>query len=259
MAEAIHTLPRFNDEDAARQHLESIRWPNGPICPHCGGTDRNSRLNGTAHRPGLLFCGDCRSQFSVTVGTVFERSKVALHKWVYASHLMCASKKGISAKQLERMLGVTYKTAWFMAHRIREAMNIEPAGKLGGGGAPVEVDETYWGNVGKQKPGARGYEHKMKVLTLVERGGEKRSYHLATVNHKALDNMTHDLQIIQIRLREHWKRTRFRPRDAPSPWLYKQLMPVPPLEEKPRKARRPSGQLPASKKTRRSPRPKGSP
>jgi len=186
MAEAIHTLPRFNDEDAARQHLESIRWPNGPICPHCGGTDRNSRLNGTAHRPGLLFCGDCRSQFSVTVGTVFERSKVALHKWVYASHLMCASKKGISAKQLERMLGVTYKTAWFMAHRIREAMNIEPAGKLGGGGAPVEVDETYWGNVGKQKPGARGYEHKMKVLTLVERGGEKRSYHLATVNHKTL-------------------------------------------------------------------------
>ena len=139
MAEATHTEARFNDDDAAREHLESMRWPNGPVCPHCGGTDRNSRLNGASHRPGLLFCGDCRMQFSVTVGTVFERSKVALHKWVYATHLMCASKKGISSKQLERMLGVTYKTAWFMSHRIREAMNITPATPLGGGNAPVEV------------------------------------------------------------------------------------------------------------------------
>lgn len=183
---AIHTEARFNDDSAARDHLESIRWPNGPICPHCGGTERNSRLNGKAHRPGLLFCGDCRSQFSVTVGTVFERSKVALHKWVYATHLMCASKKGISAKQLERMLGVTYKTAWFMAHRIREAMDIPAAGPLGGAGTPVEVDETYWGNVGKQAPGARGYAHKMKVVSLVERNGQKRSYHVANVNAETL-------------------------------------------------------------------------
>ena len=183
MANAVHTEARFTDDDAAREHLESIRWPYGPVCPHCGGTERNSRLNGTSHRAGLLFCGDCREQFTVTVGTVFERSKVALHKWVYASHLMCASKKGISAKQLERMLGVTYKTAWFMAHRIREAMNIAPKGPLG---SPVEVDETYWGNVGTHKPGARGFNHKMKVVTLVERNGEKRSYHLATVNHKTL-------------------------------------------------------------------------
>jgi transposase-like protein len=182
MAEAIHTAARFNDEDAAREHLESIRWPNGPVCPHCGGTERNSRLQGASHRPGLLFCGDCRTQFSVTVGTVFERSKVALHKWVYASHLMCASKKGISAKQLERMLGVTYKTAWFMAHRIREAMNIEPKGQLGGSGSPVEVDETFWGNKGKQKPGARSYHHQMKVVALVERNGEKRSYHVPNVS-----------------------------------------------------------------------------
>jgi transposase-like protein len=186
MAEAIHTEARFNDEDAAREHLESIYWPRGPVCPHCGGTERNSRLNGTAHRPGLLYCADCKSQFTVTVGTVFERSKVALHKWVYASHLMCASKKGISAKQLERMLGVTYKTAWFMAHRIREAMNIAPTGKLGGDGGPVEVDETYWGNNGKQKPGARGGHHKMKIVSLVERGGEKRSFHVPSVNPKTL-------------------------------------------------------------------------
>ena len=182
MATATHTEARFNDEDAARQHLESMRWPNGPVCPHCGGTERNSRLNGASHRPGLLFCGDCRMQFSVTVGTVFERSKVALHKWVYATHLMCASKKGISSKQLERMLGVTYKTAWFMSHRIREAMNIAPTGQLGGNGAPVEVDETFWGNKGKQKPGARSFHHQMKVVSLVERNGEKRSYHVPNIS-----------------------------------------------------------------------------
>ena len=185
MSKAIHTEARFNDEDVAREHLESIRWPNGPECPHCGGTERNSRLNGASHRPGLLFCGDCRKQFSVTVGTVFERSKVPLSKWLYACHLMCASKKAVSSKQLERMLGVTYKTAWFISHRIREAMNIAPTGKLGGS-APVEADETYWGNVGKQRKGARGYDHKMKIVTLVERNGEKRSFHVANVTAKNL-------------------------------------------------------------------------
>lgn len=128
-----------------------------------------------------MFCGDCRSQFSVTVGTVFERSKVLLHKWVYATHLMCASKKGISAKQLERMLGVTYKTAWFMAHRIRAAMCIEPEGPMGGNGEVVEVDETYWGSAKVKPKGARGYDHKMKVVSLVERQGKKRSFHVADV------------------------------------------------------------------------------
>lgn len=185
--DAIHTLPRFNDEDAAREHLENLLWPHGPVCPHCGGAERNSRLNGKAHRPGLLFCGDCRSQFSVTVGTVFESSKVKLHKWVYAVHLMCASKKGISSKQLERMLGVSYKTAWFMSHRIREAMNIEPTGQMGNDGGPVEVDETYWGNTGKHQPGARGGDHKMKIVSLVDREtGTKRSVHVADVTAKTL-------------------------------------------------------------------------
>jgi len=186
MAEAIHTEPRFNDENAAREHLEAIYWPRGPVCPHCGGTERNTRLNGKAHRPGLLYCADCKQQFTVTVGTVFERSKVPLHKWVYATHLMCASKKGISAKQMERMLGVTYKTAWFMAHRIREAMNIAPTGTLGGPGEPVEVDETFWGNKGKQADGARSYHHQMKIVSLVERDGEKRSFHVPNVNSKTL-------------------------------------------------------------------------
>lgn len=183
--EAIHTDPKFNDDDAAREHLEALRWPNGAVCPHCGGADRQSKLEGKSHRPGLYFCGHCRQQYTVTVGTVFERSKVALHKWVYATHLMCASKKGISAKQLERMLGVTYKTAWFMAHRIREAMNIEPSGPMGDNG-PVEVDETYWGNTGKQRAGARGWDHKMKVVSLVDRNGEKRSFHVPNVTGKTL-------------------------------------------------------------------------
>jgi transposase-like protein len=186
MAEAIHTEARFNNEDAAREHLESIRWPHGSVCPHCGGADRQSKLQGESHRPGLYFCGHCRQQYTVTVGTVFERSKVPLHKWVFANHLMCASKKGVSAKQLERMLGVTYKTAWFMAHRIREAMNVAPAGQLGGSGAPVEVDETFWGNKGKQQPGARSFHHQMKVVPLVERDGQKRSYHVPNVNPNTL-------------------------------------------------------------------------
>jgi transposase-like protein len=186
MAHALFTEPRFNDDDAAREHLESLRWPHGAVCPHCGGADRQSKLEGTSHRPGLYFCGHCRQQYTVTVGTVFERSKVPLHKWVLATHLICSSKKGISSHQLHRTLGVTYKTAWFMAHRIREAMNIEPEGQLGVGGGAVEVDETFWGNQGKNAPGARSYHHKMKIVSLVERDGTKRSYHVRDVSPKTL-------------------------------------------------------------------------
>lgn len=190
MAEAMHSQAHFTDDDAAREHLEAILWPNGPVCPHCGCVERNGRLQGASHRAGLLFCGDCRQQFTVTVGTVFESSKVPLHKWVYAVHLMCASKKGISAKQLERMLGVTYKTAWFMAHRIREALTGQ-SGLLGGPSAPVEVDETFWGNKGKNKPGAHGPSHQMKIVSLVERDGEKRSVHVPNVNGNTLRPILH--------------------------------------------------------------------
>lgn len=186
MAAALFTEARFNDDDAAREHLEELRWPQGAVCPHCGGADRQSKLHGEAHRPGLYFCGHCRQQYTVTVGTVFECSKVPLHKWVLATHLLCSSKKGMSAHQLHRTLGVTYKTAWFMAHRIREAMTIEPAGQLGGDGGPVEVDETFWGNKGKHKPGARSYHHQMKVVSLVDRRGEKRSFHVPNVSPKTL-------------------------------------------------------------------------
>jgi transposase-like protein len=175
------TAKRFNDEDAAREYLESIRWPDGPICPHCGCIGRAKRLSGESHRKGLLFCSDCRKQFSVTVGTVFERSKIKLHKWILTSHLMCASKKSMSAHQIHRMLGVTYKSAWFMCHRLREAMNGYGPGLLGGNGGTVEVDETFWGNKGKQKKGAHGYEHKMKIVSLVDRTGEKRSFHVPRV------------------------------------------------------------------------------
>ncbi len=188
MSQALFSQPRFSDDNSAREHLEALRWPNGAVCPHCGGTERNSRLAGKAHRPGLWFCGDCRTQFTVTVGTVFERSKVPLHKWVLATHLICSSKKGMSAHQLHRTLGVTYKTAWFMSHRIREAMGETDPGQLGGSGAPVEVDETYWGN--KQAKGAfkkygkhgAGPHHQMKVVTLVERGGKARSFQYGTIH-----------------------------------------------------------------------------
>lgn len=188
------TARRFTNDTAAREHLEDLRWPSGPVCPHCGGTERNSRIEaqakGKGARPGLLFCGDCRQQFTVTVGTIFERSKIPLHKWVLATHLLCASKKGMSAHQLHRMLGVTYKTAWFMAHRIREAFIVPNAGPMGGGGKIVEADETFWGNAKpiKRVPGRRvgGYAHKHKIFALVERDGTARSFHVANIDSKTL-------------------------------------------------------------------------
>jgi len=185
MAEAILNQPQFKDADQAREYLEAIRWPDGAVCPHCGSVGAHYPLQGKSTRPGVYKCSDCREQFTVTVGTLFEDSKVGLDKWLTACYLMSCSKKGISSKQLERMLGVSYKTAWFMSHRIREAMTSE-GGLLGGSKEPVEVDETYWGNVGKQAKGARGGDHKMKVLSLVERNGEKRSFHVTNVNAETL-------------------------------------------------------------------------
>ena len=181
MAASLFDLPQFKDAAAARKHLESVRWPEGPICPHCGAVDRITKLQGKSHRPGLYDCGHCRDQFTVTVGTVFERSKIPLHKWLLAATLFASSKKGISAHQLHRMLGVTYKTAWFMMHRLREAATDYPEGQLGGNGGPVEADETYWGN-SEPKGNRRGYQHKMKVFSLVERGGQVRSFHVRAVN-----------------------------------------------------------------------------
>jgi len=180
--------PIFSDETKAREYLEGVRWPDGPVCPHCGNSENVYELNGAAHRPGLYKCSKCRKQFTVTVGTLFESSKVPLQKWLLTVYLLCASKKGHSSHQIHRMIGVTYKTAWFMTHRIREAMK-DPifSRQLGGPCKEVEVDETFWGNAKRAKgtPG-RGYHHKEKIFSLVERGGEVRSFHVPAVNAKTL-------------------------------------------------------------------------
>jgi transposase-like protein len=171
--------PHFHDEQAAIDRLEAILWPNGPVCPHCGNTEKVYAIRGKSARPGLKTCGACRKQFTVKVGTLFEDSHVPMHKWWQAVHLLCSSEKGISSHQLHRTLKVTYKTAWFMSHRIREAMrtgSFSPP-SLSSGSTVVEVDETY---IGRKKGSVkrRGQTHKLCVLTLVERGGEARSFHI---------------------------------------------------------------------------------
>jgi transposase-like protein len=172
----------FQDEAKAREWLEAHLWPDGPVCPHCGAVDEATLVQGEkhAHRDGLYMCNACRKQFTVTVGTIFERSHVPLNKWLQATFLLCASKKGISSHQLHRMLGVTYKTAWFMSHRIREAMMDSNPSPIGGEGKTVEADETYFSPKakrrrpdGSKKPGS---PRKRKIVTLVERGGAARSF-----------------------------------------------------------------------------------
>lgn len=177
--------PFFNDDNAAREYLEAVRWPNGPVCPHCGADDGYTiegvgGKKGTKARPGLYKCSntECLKQFSVTVGTVFERSKIPLSKWLLAAFLLCSSKKGMSAHQLHRTLGVTYKTAWFLAHRIRFAMEDFGSGMMGSGGGVVEADETYIGRKPGRKMARAGFGHKNTVFALVERGGNVRSTHI---------------------------------------------------------------------------------
>ena len=175
----------FQGEAKAREWLETRLWPRGPVCPHCGVENGATALNGEAHRAGLYQCNDCREQFTVTVGTVFERSKIPLNKWLMVVFLMCASKKGMSSLQISRMLGISYKSTWFMTHRIREAMRSNPNGLLGGNGGAVEADETFWGT----KPGEtvkRGYGHKNAVFALVERNGDVRSFYVPNVAAKTL-------------------------------------------------------------------------
>ena len=143
--------PIFNDENLAREALEAMRWPDGPVCPHCGSVEGIAKAQGKSVRPGLYYCAACNDQFTVTVGTVMERSKIPITKWWLAMHLMGSSKKGVSAHQIHRMLNVTYKTAWFMCHRIREAMREGGfTGPVGGAGGIVEADETYFGPTEKR-------------------------------------------------------------------------------------------------------------
>ncbi len=173
---SVLSAPYFHKEAAAFQQLEATLWPQGPVCPKCGGMDRITVVKGA--RMGLRRCGPCKRQFTVTVGTVFESSHVKLHMWLQAVYLMCSSKKGISSHQLMCVLDVQYKTAWFMTHRIREAMASGKLPPMGGEGQVVEVDETFIGQKYEKPEGARGYAHKHAILTLVERGGTSRSFHV---------------------------------------------------------------------------------
>jgi transposase-like protein len=183
MADAILTAPQFQNEAAAFAYVEARLWPNGPVCPHCQGTDRIGRLNGKTTRQGLRKCYACKKPFTVRMGTIFEDSHLPLHLWLQIIHLMCCSKKGIATRQIQRMLNCSMKTAWFTGHRIREAMK-ENRGlftpPLGGAGKTVEADETYVG----RKAGSRAYEApapKQAVMALVERGGKVRSFHVPNV------------------------------------------------------------------------------
>ena len=182
------TDPIFNDEAAAIAHFEAIRWPEGPVCPHCGVVNQATLVKGKSHRPGMYQCNACREPFTVKVGSVMEASHIPMHKWALGFHLMASSKKGMSAHQLHRMLGITYKSAWFMAHRIREAMAPADPEPMGGEGVTLEIDETYItrGKTLDTAPAKfvngrgwvtrQGYQpNQLKVITLVERGGRARS------------------------------------------------------------------------------------
>jgi transposase-like protein len=180
------TNPIFHDEDVAREWLEARIWANGRICPHCGSVSQSTLMQGKSHRSGLYQCNACREPFTVTVGTLYERSHIPLHKWLAATHLLMASKKGMSAMQIHRMLGVSYKSAWFMMHRIRESLRETVAhnGPLGGENKVVEADETFVGGKARNRKGK--VPPKEAVLSLVERGGRVRSRHVADVSGSTL-------------------------------------------------------------------------
>jgi transposase-like protein len=204
--------PHFHDEAAAYAWVEARIWPNGPMCPHCEGTDRIGKLKGSSTRIGAYKCYACRKPFTVKIGTIFEASHVPMHIWLQAIFLLCSSKKGISSNQLHRTLDVTLKTAWFMSHRIREAMRDGDLAPLGEGGKIVEMDETYYGKPDEPrerktkrytqptKGGKSGPGQKRAIISLVERGGEVRSFHVenadkATVNEIVDANISREARL----------------------------------------------------------------
>ncbi len=200
---------RFWDEEEAYKWVEAHLWPNGPVCPRCGGLDRNTKLQGKSTRIGTYKCKDCRKPFTVKVGTIFEDSHIPMRMWLQAIALMCASKKGISSNQLHRMTGLTLKSAWFMSHRIREAMRtggLMP--QMGGAGGVVEIDETIYGRAATHPKGRRRKDsritnsaHRNVILSLVERSGEVRSYHIegstvAQVIPIVIENVAREAQVM---------------------------------------------------------------
>src|ERR1700733_1160972 len=186
---AVFQDPIFHDEDKAREALEAELWPNGVVCRHCGNADASkiAKMQGKSHRPGLYYCNECDGQFTVTVGTVLERSKVPLTKWLMAAHMFQSGKNGVSAHEIHRNLGVTYKTAWFMMHRLREALGELSGTPMGGKGQVVQADETYYGNTSKRAKGYRkGLRHKQSIVALVEPKGRARVFHVETATVKTV-------------------------------------------------------------------------
>jgi transposase-like protein len=176
MSASVIDAKALHNEASAYAWIEARLWPDGPTCPHCGGIDRISKMRGKSTRIGLYKCYQCRKPFSVKVGTVFEASHVPMHYWLQAAYLMCSSKKGVSSNQLHRTLGVTLKTAWFMSHRLREAMRVIGVEPMGGAGEIIEIDETFVGKQEGQKKGGPGRSN--VAMTLVTRSGEARSFHV---------------------------------------------------------------------------------
>lgn len=197
----VFTASHFRDDDAARKFLEGLRWPDGPVCPHCGVINHAYPTS----RPGVYRCAEkeCRKDFTVTMNSPMERSHIALHKWVQAFHLLCSSKKGMSAHQLHRTLDITYRSAWFLCHRIRECMRTGGLAPMGGAGKIVEADETYFGNIPDEKhpkfktrgrpfsknPRAR---RKRAIVALVERGGSVRTFHVPVADKGTVDKIVKD-------------------------------------------------------------------
>ena len=200
---SILSQKHFHDEEAAYEYVESYLWADGPVCPHCGESKRVNKLKGKSTRIGVYKCYSCRKPFTVKIGTVFEHSRVKMHLWLQCIYLMSSSKKGISTQQLHRTLGVTLKTAWFMSHRIREAMRDGDLDRLGGTGVYVEADETYFGKKENPEPsphrkgrpylkGGLGPAKKRAIVSLVERGGPVRSFHVKQANKENVTKIVRD-------------------------------------------------------------------
>jgi transposase-like protein len=210
MTKGLLSADIFHDETRAREWLEARLWKDGTICPRCGVVGEATLMKGDSHRPGLYQCNACRKPFTVTVGTLYERSHIPLHKWLAATQLLMSSKKGMSALQVGRMLGVSKKTAWFLCHRIRESVKLAHKTRLGGIGSIVEADETYHGPVSQPrthaargpytKSGKTGPSNKRAIVALVERGGNVRSFHVPQANAENVakivnDNISHEAKL----------------------------------------------------------------